>query len=78
MHAIPMQARQATDQQLEALLALMFTRRRVAGGGFAARRRRFDKVHEGVVQEHGVAGGPVDDAVKDMRYDFALWDILVR
>jgi hypothetical protein len=51
------QAHQAGDQKFVAQLV-----------GLVAVGDVFDRV----VQEQGVAGGAVDDAVEDVRYDFAL------
>lgn len=69
MHAVPMQPYEARGKQLHALLAFVLAGRSVAAG---RGRRGLDKVHERVVQEHGIAGGAVDDAVEDVSYDFAL------
>lgn len=76
MHAVPVQAHKARDEQFVALLALVLARCRdatgraagpVVGGG-----RGLDEVCDGVVEEHCVAGGTVDDTVENMGYDFAL------
>jgi hypothetical protein len=74
MHAIPMQSDQSRDKQLEALLALVFrgAGREFGRGGGARIGGGFDEVHEGMVQEHGVARGAVDYAIEDVGYDFAL------
>jgi hypothetical protein len=64
VQTVPVQSDEARDEQLVALLALVFGRGRglvlargAAGGG------GLDEVHQRVVQQHGVAGGAVDDAV---------------
>jgi hypothetical protein len=57
------QSHEARDQELVAQLVSL-----VAVGDV------FDRV----VQEQGVAGGPVDDAVEDVRYYLALWRGRVR
>ena len=72
-----MHSYEAGNQQFEALLAFMLASRRVAGRHAASRRARaveggFNQVHQCVVQEHGVAGGAVDDAVEDVCDDLAL------
>jgi hypothetical protein len=38
--------------------------------------RGLDEVHEGVVKEHCVACGTINDAVEDVGYDFALENII--
>ena len=71
MHSIPVQPDQPTDEQLEPLLALVFGSGRRGGGELGRGRARlvggrvarFDEVDEGVVEEHGVTRGAVDDAV---------------
>jgi hypothetical protein len=70
-----MEADKSRNKQFITLLAFVFRRRFLATGGRGFRwmgRRRFDEVHEGVVEEHCVASGTVDDAVEDVGYDFAL------
>jgi hypothetical protein len=59
------------------LLALMFRSRRLFCGEFARAagpvgRGRLDEVHEGVVEEHGIAGWAVYYAVENVGYNFAL------
>jgi hypothetical protein len=56
--AVPVQTHEAGDQKLVAQLV-----------GLVAVGDVFDRV----VQEQGVTGGPVDDAVEDVRYYFTLW-----
>lgn len=59
--AVPVQAHEARDQELVAQLV-----------GLVAVGDVFDRV----VQEQGVAGGAVDDAVEDVGYYFALgWEL---
>lgn len=69
-----MQPHEPRDEQLISLLPLVLIRGRDFGGGPPGPvvRGGLDEVHEGVVEEHGVAGGAVDDAVEDVGYDFAL------
>lgn len=33
---------------------------------------RLDQVHQRVVQQHGVPGGPINDTVEDMCHNLAL------
>ena len=77
MHAVPVQTDEPRDEQLVALLALVLGGGGHLGGGAARAvvRGAVDEVHERVVQEHGVAGGTVDDAVEDVGYYFALWEV---
>lgn len=69
MHAIPVKADETRDEEL---VALFGGGRGLEVGLGGARGGGVDDVGKGVVEEHGVAGRAIDDAVQDVGYDFAL------